>query len=336
VVAAILRALVQAVRRDLAGFGPLRTNNFFLFVFLLVWGAARSGVEPASAYPFLALLAAMVLFPVSSDPLEKIPRVRLALWPLDRRQRMRLRLAALALSPVVWLAMALVAWAGRSVLLPLGALTAAVVLRAAAPRAAPRFVIGRAVPRLPGADGILVALHLRAMLTALDTWLATAIAALGAGFRIAAPDADPASGRILAILVGIALSTLAQCSSGLEATRYRLLPAAGWRVILARDAAFLLVLALLTAALDPRTGLVFGMAALAAGRYPSLHSRLRVERWRFAGGRVLFGVLQMIGGGVLAFGGSAGALIAVAAWGLSVLWGSHSWLRTRFPAGPAG
>ena len=44
-VAAILRALVKAVRRDLAGFGPVRTNNFFLFVALIVYG---SGMVPVT------------------------------------------------------------------------------------------------------------------------------------------------------------------------------------------------------------------------------------------------------------------------------------------------
>ena len=49
----ILRALAASVRRDLKTFGALKTNNFFLFVALLIWGALVSGVEPVSSYPFL-------------------------------------------------------------------------------------------------------------------------------------------------------------------------------------------------------------------------------------------------------------------------------------------
>jgi len=78
VILAILRALATATRRDLAGYTLLRSNNFFLFVALLIWGSLVSGVEPTSSYPFLALLALLLFFPISSDPLEKIPEGRLA------------------------------------------------------------------------------------------------------------------------------------------------------------------------------------------------------------------------------------------------------------------
>ena len=41
-----------------------------------------------------ALLALLLFFPVSSDPLEKIPPVRLAIWPLARRAMATLRLVS--------------------------------------------------------------------------------------------------------------------------------------------------------------------------------------------------------------------------------------------------
>jgi hypothetical protein len=74
VILAILRALATATRRDLAAYTLIRTNNFFLFIALLIWGALVSGVEPVSSYPFLALLALLLFFPISSDPLEKFPK----------------------------------------------------------------------------------------------------------------------------------------------------------------------------------------------------------------------------------------------------------------------
>jgi hypothetical protein len=48
VVLAILRALAASARRDLNTYAALKTNNFFLFVALLIWGALVS-VKPVSA-----------------------------------------------------------------------------------------------------------------------------------------------------------------------------------------------------------------------------------------------------------------------------------------------
>src|SRR5436190_20524768 len=104
----------MATRRNLAAYTLIRTNNFFLFIALLIWGALVSGVEPASSYPFLALLAFLVFFPISSDPLEKLPEVRFAVWPIGARGRFVLRTASLALSPIVWITAALLIWVGRS------------------------------------------------------------------------------------------------------------------------------------------------------------------------------------------------------------------------------
>jgi hypothetical protein len=321
VVLAILRALAAVVRRDLAGYSPIRTNNFFLFIVLLIAGAFSTGVEPVSSYPFLVLLAVLLFFPISSDPLEKIPRVRMGLWPLTRRNRLMLRLAGLALSPVLWFAVVLLIRQGRRVVLPLGAVAGAAVARTWAPGLAPRFALGRVAPPLPGPAGILIRNRLRAMLALLDTWLAAVIAVIAIGWRVTTSEGDSAAWPILAILVGIALSTQAQCGADLEATRYRLLPAIPWRILLARDCAYLLVQLVLTVGLDPLAGLAFGMTALAVGRYPTLHAHLSAERWRFASGRVFFGALQMIIGAGLAFAGAKGAAIAAVIWAGSLWWG---------------
>ena len=81
----ILSALFRAVRRDLGSFGSIVANNFFLFTALLMYGAFSSGVRPVTAYPYLALLLFLMLFPLSADPLARIPAVRLGLWPLFAR-----------------------------------------------------------------------------------------------------------------------------------------------------------------------------------------------------------------------------------------------------------
>src|SRR5206468_2459534 len=81
-------------RRDVNTFGSLQVNNFFLFIVLIVYAASQSGVEPKSAYPFLLLMLIVMLFPLSSDPLEKVPASRRARWPLSSRQKTALRVAS--------------------------------------------------------------------------------------------------------------------------------------------------------------------------------------------------------------------------------------------------
>jgi hypothetical protein len=319
VILAILRALVSVTRRDLAGHSLIRTNNFFLFVALLIWGALVSGVEPMSSYPFLALLAFLLFFPISSDPLERIPEVRLGVWPVGAAGRITLRLASLVLNPIVWLAAAM--WIGGLTVFSSMAMVAAAVVRAKVPGSVRGFAIERAAPFLPGGFGALVTHHLREMLTVLDVWLALVLAAIGTAWRVGARPPDSAAWRILSILIGIALSTWAQCGSGLDSTRYRLLPIRAWRILLARDAAYLTVQVVLTAGLNPIAGLTFGMTALAVGRYTSLHGSLRQARWRFASGRVMVGAAQMILASMVAFAGGWAGVGAAALWMVSVIWG---------------
>src|SRR4051812_31892070 len=92
------------MQRDLGTLGSIKVNNFFFFVALLIYGALKSGVQPWSAYPFLGLLGLLLLFPLSSDPLDKIPPELLALWPLTGVQRGCLRVVSLLFSPLLWLA----------------------------------------------------------------------------------------------------------------------------------------------------------------------------------------------------------------------------------------
>jgi hypothetical protein len=160
------------------------------------------------------------------------------------------------------------------------------------------------------------------MLAVLDTWLAFVIAGIATIWRVTSQQLDPAAFPILAILVGIALSTQAQCTAGLDGIRYRLLPASPIRILLARDLAYLGIQMLLTVSLDLRAGLSFAFAAIAFGRYPALNAALPNERWRFTGGRVLFGCLQMIIGAALAFGGFAGLTIAAVLWIASLYYGA--------------
>jgi hypothetical protein len=262
---ALLSALFKALRRDLAGYASLKTNNFFLFVLLIIWGALVSGVYPVAAYPFLLLLAVLMLFPLSGSLLDKVPKVRLALWPLTPATR-----------AILWL---------------FGARSVATV---------------RPPPRI-GPPG-LIANNIRQMLSVLDTYLALFIGVSGGLLRLLGGISDPAAFPILAMLAGLALSTYAQSLFALDGegglTRYHLLPLTLWRIVLAKDAAYLAVLLVIVLPLSIVPGLAFGLIALALGRYPAMRLGLLQQRWRFTSGRALWGVLQCVAGAAAGFAGA--------------------------------
>lgn len=339
---AILNAVRRAVQRDLGTFQSIQVNNFFLFIALLCWGAFASGVEPVSAEPFLLLLSLLLLFPLSADPLQKIPATRLASWPLSPRQRFLLRVASAALSPVVWLAVVLVALTARP-LLAVVLVAAALVLRGFL------FIAARTLRRLPsvprrwrlpkfrGGFSGLIHGNVRQMLSVLDTYAAVVLSAAGTGYRWFAKKPDPSAFPILSILVALVLSTHAQTLFELDGaagvTRYRLLPLRGWQILLAKDAAFLGVLLLLISPLGVGSGLTFGLVAVAVGRFPSLsrlpRSRSAPPRWRFTSGDLRFGVPQIVVATALGFAeaqrGAPFFLIAAAVYLLSLYAAGRYW-----------
>lgn len=300
---AILKALGRVIKRDLRTLRSIQFNNFFLFAILLTYSSLASSRTPAGAAPFLALLALVLLFPLSSDPLAKIPQVRLALWPLTRGEWWRLRVASLGLSPVLWAALLVLA-ATRNVfaagILILFAVIAQsfLLLMSSLARRIPRWNPYRYVPQLPGTLGGLVRNNLRQMLTLLDLYVAILVAIAGAAYRFLNSHPEPRALPIMAFVAGLALSTYAQCFFGLDSasalTRYRLLPLRGWQILLAKDMAFLAILFVLVLPLSPVAGLSFGLVAIAIGRYPSVSIRLQQKPWRFTSGDSRFGALQMI------------------------------------------
>ena len=292
----ILAALWRAVWRELRSLNSLTGNNFFLVCMLLM-------LQPQSAYFLLLLLGVLLLFPLSSDPMSKIPASRLAMWPLTRVQLMVLRVASFWLSPVVWIAAAIVLWAARPMLgfqfFLIAAVFHAASLGVSAMLArAPNTNLFLHLPPVPTYLGRLVQKNIREALSMLDAYLAAVMAVCGAIFRVVKPDAGPDAFLGVAILTVIALSTYAQClfalDSGSGFTRYKLMPLAGWRIIAAKDAAFLLVLFPLVLPLAPVAGLAAGMAALAVGHHASVLHRRPQPRWRFTGGaNIETGILQV-------------------------------------------
>lgn len=318
-VRAVLKAVWRAVRRGQGSFASIGTNNFFLFTAILF---QRDG---GFLYLIIALL---MLFPLSADPLRKIPPERLVLWPLARREWWVLRILSPWLNPVMWLLAALTVWAvRRSVTWPLLGAVAGLValgfvlsdLGGGAWDALARWVPGRG----------LIKKNLRQMISTLDFWCALVLSIATTIYRIADRTAPPEAFLLMSLLVMLALSSYAQCLFGLDGegglTRYGLLPLRGWQILLAKDAAFLIVALALTLPFSPLAGLAAALIVLAVGHDPSVkHLRPQV-RWRFSTGAPLGnGVVQVFGMSIAANGVSRTSVLllipCLAVYGVSLWW----------------
>jgi hypothetical protein len=324
---AVLTALARSVWRDLRTFSSVSGNNLTLFIGLVMYQQAQSGVF------FVMVVGILLLGPLSGDPLRKVPADRLALWPLTMRQRVALRIGSLALSPVVWVALPFLFWAAGvsfALLLIGGALLVQFALalwtRVTAGRPASRWFL--LLPKLPGRLGGLVQKNLRQMLSVLDCYAALVLAISGTLYRLFGSQPDPDAFMILALVVVLALSTYGQCLFGLDLpwgiARYRVLPLRGYEILLAKDVAFLLVALVLVAPLAPLPGLAGAFVALAVGHHASVLRPLPQMRWRFTGGVIfpsgLFQVFPLMAIGVATARASAWYLaLAVAAY-LGSLW----------------
>jgi hypothetical protein len=318
-VRAVLKAVWRAVRRGQGSFASIGTNNFFLFTAILF---QRQG---GFLYLIIALL---MLFPLSADPLRKIPRERLVLWPLDRREWWILRVVSPWLNPVMWVLAALTAWAVRH------AATWS-LLGAVAGLFGLGFVLsdvgGGAWDWLarwvPGRG--LVKKNLRQMISTLDFWCALVLSVATTIYRVVDRTAPPEMFLLMALLVILALSSYAQCLFGLDGegglTRYGLLPLRGWQILLAKDLAFLMVAVVLTLAINPLAGLAAALIVLAVGHDPSVKDMRPQVRWRFSTGAPLGnGVVQVFGMSIAANGvarTSVWLLVpCVAVYGISLWW----------------
>lgn len=320
----VLKALASASWRAQRSAESIASNNFFLMSLLFL---QRNGT-------FLYLLAGLfLLFPLSADPLHRIPVERLGLWPLTHRERRWLRVLSPWVSPGSWIIVALGAAALRSLvgfdlLLLLVAICATGFALSFAPQAERGGAL-RFVPVFPGRWGQLVRKNVRQMLAVLDTYIALALAIGGVVYRWVDPSAPAEASEGLTLLVLLALSTYAQCLFGLDGpggqVRYRLLPMRGWMVLASKDAAFLLIAVIFTAPLDPAGGLAGAFTALTIGHQPSVRSSRPQARWRFSSGAGIgVGLIQtvlMVGAAVSTSRTGLPILaLAFAAWIVSLWW----------------
>ncbi|HLJ86342.1 MAG TPA: hypothetical protein VKZ53_05935 [Candidatus Angelobacter sp.] len=306
--AAVLKALTQAVKRDLATLRSIGLNNFFFFGVLLVYSSLAGGRRPLAAIPFLVLIGLVMLLPMSSDPLGKIPASRFSLWPLTGRQRLLLRIASLGLNPVFWLALPLLALLVRepvSAFLLLATIAGSQCISSVSARSlrlSPRMNPLLYLPSLPGRFGGMVRHNLRQIVSVLDFYVALVLSVGASAYRWLSPQPEPRAFLALSMVVALSLSTYTQCFFGLDSggfSRYRLMPLRGWQILLTKDTAYFLVLLVLVLPIGPGPGLTFGLVSVVLGRYPALAVRTRQYRWRFTSGDGRFGISQMIAGAAL-------------------------------------
>ena len=305
--AALLRALALAFRRDQKSFQSVIGNNFFFIsVYLL---------RSAGAFVYV-IIGLVLLFPMSTDPLRKIPDSRLALWPLDRRERWLLRAISPWINPITWVLAALALWAVHGTLskqlwvLAAGLFASSFLISSFTGRAAlrPSHGVWRKVPGFPGPLNQLIRKNIREMLSTLDFYCALLLSLSAIVYRAIGRQVPREAYLAITVLGALALSSYAQCLFGLDGegglSRYRLLPLRGWQILAAKDAAFLLITISLTCALAPLAGIGAALIALALGHATSVQQPRAQIRWRFSTGASL----------MLGFGQAI--LMAMAAWNI--------------------
>ena len=285
-IAPILKALATAAKRERKSFGSFATNNLFL---------AALALPGAGAFVFL-LGALIILFPLSADPLRKIPADRLPLWPLSKSDLRKLRMLTPWLNPLTWALLALALWTFRHNE-SLGLLGLLLCF----------FAIGFFAPSFGGGEPFwlrwlpagLVGKSIREMLLTLDVYVALLLSLACLAYRVTMPALPAEAMMAMTLLVVLAISSYAQCLFGLESsggrTRYQLLPLPGWRILAAKDIAYLSVAVILTLPLAPLAGLAGALTALTFGHAPSVEERREQTRWRFSSGvSIPKGILQTI------------------------------------------
>ncbi len=325
--AAILRALGRALRRDQKTIESIAGNNFFWVTVILL--------QSAGTFIYL-LLGLVMLFPLSTDPLRKVPASRLGLWPLERQDRWVLRIASPWVNPMSWLLAAGAVFVARGkVSVGLWAIVAALIAATFVISAFPwrrRAGAWRALPQFPGPLNHLIRKNLREMLSTLDFYCALLLSLSTLAFRIWGKLPDEALLPMTA-LVAVALSSYAQCLFGLDGwgglERYRLMPLRGWQVLAAKDAAYLALAIPMALTLAPLPGIAAALTALAVGHHATVRRQKPQARWRFsAGAPFMEGLAQAA---LIAMASSAVmhsvwfAPVCLAAWAASVWWYGREW-----------
>lgn len=320
---AILKALWTALRRDQRSVQAVVGNNFFFVTAILL--------QEAGGFVYL-LVGLVMLFPLSTDPLRKIPASRLALWPLEPRDRRLLRAISPWVNPVTWFLAGLALWSARGkVGISLWAFLAGI---AGAGFALSEFPVARGglwhrIPHFPGPLDQLVRKNVREMLSTLDFYCALVLSLLTLGWRLSGAPLPREAFTGITVLTILALSSYAQSLFGLDGegglSRYRLLPLPHWKILAAKDAAFFLLAIPLCLPLAILPGIAAALVAVAIGHFPSTQNPREQLRWRFSSGAgIIPGLVQAAAMAMAAAStANSGPLIllpCLAAWAASLYW----------------
>ncbi len=170
----------------------------------------------------------------------------------------------------------------------------------------------------------------------LDFWLAAMLAGSGTAYRFLYSKPDKEAFPVLAMLVVLALSTMAQNLFAMDGfggrMRWKMAPARGYRVLLRKGLPLLGTAVVLTAGLDPVAAAAGMLAALAVGHHASVFAPIDGGAWRFVTGQFFphgfFQVIGMFSCGIATSRGDVGYLaVAAAAYLLSV--GIYGWMLER-------
>ena len=321
--AAILRALGRATRRDQNSVFSFTGNSFF-FVTILV-------MQDAGLFVYL-LVALVAIIPLSTDPSQRIPASRLGSWPLSPAERWILRVASPWINPMTWFLVGLaVAVGAGTVTIGLWLFVAAIIMGGVVVSSIPKsfeHTILRCVPGFPGILNQLVRKDLRQILSTLDVYLAALLSGVIALLRLCGIEISAHGLMILTALVVLALSGYTQALFGRDVpcglSRYRLLTLRGWQSLASKDLSVLFVCLPLLVPLRPVPGLGAILVALAIGHRSSVRAQAMQSPWRFSRGASFLptGFVQAVGiasaTAIVFFHGPLLLVPCIAGWGWSV------------------
>jgi hypothetical protein len=185
----VLKAVARVSWRDFRSFQSIAGQNLFLFLIFVA-------LQPESAQFFFVILALVLLVPLSTDPMQKIPADRRLTWPLFKWEWALIRLASLALSPIAWIAALLiltradlstnVLFMGSAIALqPITYLVKRTFVKA------PKTNALHWIPVLPGITGGIMRLQWREMLRTLDPYIALVLVVCTGLYKTSGKPLDP-------------------------------------------------------------------------------------------------------------------------------------------------
>ena len=319
----ILKWLARAAKRNRSSFTFTGNNlHYTAFAFAFMLDAAVTGI-------LLLIMGLIVILPMSSDPLRAIPRTRMGIWPLENSERRWLRLVSPLLNPMTWIVIALLLW--KRVSMGIVALAGGVV---AAGFVTSSLTEGghicpwRRVPRFPSPLNHLIRKNLREMLSTLDFCCGALISVASLGWR-AAGLLPPAAFFPLTVVGMLSISTCALTLFGLDGApgmkRYRLMPARGWQILIAKDAAYMTMAIVLALPLSIPGAMGAAFVALALGHRVSVRTPRAQLRWRFqtgpSFGDAVTQILPMVmAGAAVVYSSPLILLVCIAVWAGSLWW----------------